>query len=175
MRTIVLSAVLGFLALLDASAGRLDIAVIQFPEEKTVEELNAAFAGVSLFGITNSNRTMTKEPYLKGGYVLFVQSLPASPGSVLHTSTRLKDNRADVEGRLGSGSVSVTVTIMGGVKAGLRQFEKTIYSGQGPLPGGAPRVLSMRRVVGKAPKVLKGQARMESYNYSTVVVAQYTP
>jgi len=175
MRALLLSALAGLLAFAHASAGRLDIAVIQFPEQKTPEQLDAALAHVRLFEISDSNRTMTKEDALKGGYVLFAQSVPAAPGSTFNTSTRIRDDRADVEGQLAAGSVSVTVTMRSGVKAGLRRFEKFVYTGSGSLPAGAPRVLSIRQVTGKSPNLVKGQGRVEVYNYTTAVIAQYTP
>jgi hypothetical protein len=175
MRIPLAAVLLALLALTNLRAGRLDVAVIQFPEEKTPEELTAAFSGENLYEMTNSNRTMTKESYLKGGYVLFAQSLAATPGSSFSSATRIKDTRADIEGRLGSGRVTVNISIMEGIKAGLRSFTKKNYAGSGPLPSGVPRILSMKQIHGKTPSVLKGQAKIERYNYSTVVVAQYTP
>ncbi len=157
------------------NAGRLDVAVIQFPEDKTPEGLASALAGANLFDITDSNRTMTSEPYLKGGYVIFAQSMPASAGSKFSTATRLRNERVDVEGQLGSGTVSVTISVTEGVKAGLRSFEKSVYTGSGPLSAGSPQVLSIRQIRGKAPRVEKGQSKMATYNLTTVVVAQYTP
>lgn len=157
------------------SAGRLDIAVIQFPETKTPEELNAALAGQSLFEITNSNRTMTKESYLKGGYVLFAQSLNANRGATFSSVTRIKNERADVQGTLSASSLSVSIELMEGVKAGLRSFQNKLYSGSGALPSGAPYVLSIRTIRGKAPKVNKGIAKMDTFELTTATIAQYTP
>ncbi|MFZ4681216.1 MAG: hypothetical protein ACOYMS_01840 [Terrimicrobiaceae bacterium] len=163
------------LSLANLSAGRLDVAVIQFPEEKTFEELATAFSAESLYEMTNSNRTLTQDAYLKGGYVLFAQSLAASPGSGINSATRIKDTRADIEGQLGSGHVTLTISLMEGIKAGLRSFQKKTYSGSGPLPAGGPRILSMKQIKGKAPSNVKGQTSMERYNLTIVVVAQYTP
>jgi len=175
MRTLLAVFIPALLALSPLPAGQLDVAVIQFPEEKTPEELNAAFSGQSLAEITNSNRTMTKEAYLKGGYVLFTQSLPVGRGTGFKSSTRIKDARADVDGWLGGGDLDVTITLMEGVEAGLRSFQKTNYRGRGPLATGSPRVLSMKQVKGKAPSVVKGKTKIDRYMYTTVVVAQYTP
>ena len=157
------------------SAGRLDIAVIQFPETKTAGELNAALAGQSLFEITNSNRTMTKESYLKGGYVLFAQSLTVNRGSAFSSVTRIKNERADVQGTLSANTLSLSIELMEGVKAGLRSFQNKLYSGSAALPSGAPSVLSIRTIRGKAPKVNKGIAKMETYELTTATIAQYTP
>lgn len=156
-------------------AGRLDIAVIQFPEEKSPEGLNGALSGESLFDLTNSDRTMTKESYLKGGYVLFAQSLSVSPGAPFASVTRIKNERADVQGKLAGGSLDLSIEIMEGVKAGLRSFQNKLYSGSAALSPGAPQVLSIRRIRGKAPQVIKGQAKMERYDLTTAVIAQYTP
>lgn len=158
-----------------ALAGRLDLAIIQFPEEKTVPDLEAALANVDLFKITDSDRTMTTEAYLKGGYVLFAASFPASPGSAFSYVTRVKNFRADVEGKLGSGSVSVDINLIEGVKAGIRNFEKKNYVGSSSLAAGSTRVLSMKAIHGTAPHVIKGVAKPEEYFYMTALIAHYTP
>jgi hypothetical protein len=107
--------------------------------------------------------------------VLFAQRLPASPGSVLSTATRLKNASAEVEGRLGAGSVSVSISLMEGVRAGVRTFQKKVFSGSGALPPGSPRVLGVRQIRGRFPSIAKGQTKMETYHQTTVVVAQYAP
>jgi hypothetical protein len=61
-------------------AGQLDVAVIQFPAEKSLAEHQSAFATVNLFEMTNADRTRTANPYLKGGNVLFAQRFPVAPG-----------------------------------------------------------------------------------------------
>jgi len=165
MRTFPTILALALLTLTNLTAGRLDIAVIQFPGEKTPEGLATAFAGVNLSEITNANRTITKEPCLQGGYVLYAQSM---------TATLIKDSRADLEGQLGSGSLSVAISLTEGVKAGLRSFEKKNYAGSGPLPAGVPHVLSIKQIHRKSSSVVKGQAGIERSNLTTVVVAQYT-
>jgi len=175
MRTLLVCLLAVSASLANLTAGRLDVAVIQFPEEKSPEELNAALANVSLFEMTNSNRTMTTESYLKGGYVLFTQSLSVTPGSEFASVTRIKDERADVQGRYAGGSLTLSIELMEGVKAGLRSFQNKLYSGSASLPGGAPSVLSIRRIKGKAPHVIKGQTKIEKYDLTTAVIAQYTP
>jgi hypothetical protein len=59
------------------------------------------------------------------------------PGSQFSTSTRLKNSSADVEVNLGAGTISVAISLMEGVKAGLRSFQKKVYTGSGPLPPGS--------------------------------------
>lgn len=173
MRPIFVNLLAAFSTLASLVAGHLDVAVIQFPEEKTLAELQSALAKVNLYEITNADRTRTTEPYLKGGYVLFAQRLPASPGSTFTTATRLKNASAHVEGYFGPGNLSVSISIMEGVKAGLRTFQKKTYTGSGSLPPGSPHVLGIRQFQGRLPSVVKGAAKMESYFLTTVVVAQY--
>lgn len=160
--------------LASAFAGRLDIAIVQFPDPKTPEQLNAALAGTNLFEMTNSSRTMSKESDLKGGTVIFAQSLQTA-GGAFGSSTRLSNQRADVSGTLNGSAVSVKVEIIEGVKAGLRSFENKVYTGSGSLTGSSPQILSMRIIKGKAPSVVKGQAKVVTYELSTAVIAQYTP
>lgn len=175
MRILLVCLLAASASLANLSAGRLDVAVVQFPEEKTTGELDAALASQNLFEITNSDRTMTKESYLKGGSVLFSQSLTVASGSAFASVTRIKNQRADVQGKLAGGTLSLSIELIEGVKAGLRSFQNKLYSGSAPLPAGAPRVLSIRRIHGKAPKVVKGIAKMETYDLTTAIIAQYTP
>jgi len=175
MRTILVNLLAAYSTLATLLAGRLDVAIIQFPEEKAPAELENALAKVNLFEMTNADRTRTTQPYLKGGYVLFAQRLAASPGSSFSTATRLKNASADVEGHLGAGNISVSVSLMEGVKAGLRTFQKKVYNGSGALPPGSPHVLSVRQIRGQSPSVIKGHAKMESYHLTTVLAAQYAP
>jgi hypothetical protein len=155
-------------------AGRLDLAVIQFPEEKTPAQLEGALAKVTLFELTHADRTRSTESYLKGGYVLFAQRFPASPGTGFWTSTRLKNASAEVQGRLEADSVSFSIALTEGVRAGLRTFQKRAYAGTAALPPGVPHLLAIRQARGQSPNVTKGQAKMESYQLTTVVVGQYT-
>jgi len=175
MRTLLLGLAAVLVTMGSTFAGRLDLAVIQFGQAKTVAELEEALAKVDLYKITDSDRTMTDVSYLKAGDVKFAASIPVSPGSGFFTSTRIKNDRAEVEGKLGSGSVSVTVTLKEGVKAGIRNFESRVYSGNGPLAAGTTRVLSVRETHGIAPHINRGVAKMEAYDYVTILVAPYTP
>lgn len=155
---------------LTAHAGQLDLAVVQFPEGKTAAELDAALAGVQLAKITNSNRTMTSESYLKGGYVLFAQSLPSD--SRFATATRIADFRADVEGRLFSGRAAVKITLSEGVDAGLRRFSSRTYVADAPLPPGPPRVLSLRKISSRTREGVKGQTTVKDVDSCFVVIGQ---
>ncbi len=153
-----------------AHAGQLDLAVIQFPEVKSAEELDAALASVNLTEITNSNRTMTEESYLKGGYVIFAQSLPES--SQFASSTRISNSRADVEGRFSGSRMTVKITLSEGVDAGLRRYSSRTYSASAALSPGQPRVLSIRQVSGRTAAVIKGQSKVKDTNFCSVIIGQ---
>jgi hypothetical protein len=43
-------------------AGQLDVAVIQFPEQKSPAELQSAFAPLNFFALTDADRTRTATP-----------------------------------------------------------------------------------------------------------------
>jgi len=155
-----------------AHAAQLDLAVVQFPEVKTPAELESALAGLRLAEITNSNRTMTAAPYLKGGYVVFAQSLPVSER--LASSTRISNNRADVLGKLSGGRISVKITLSEGVDAGLRRFSRRTYEASTPLAPGQPKVLSIRQISGKSTNVVRGQASVSDTKLCSVVIGQIT-
>ena len=155
MRTVlvnILAACSSFVTLL---AGQLDVAVIQFPEEKNPTELQSAFATVDLFELTDADRTRSSNAYLKGGYVLFAQRLRAVPGSSFSTATRLKNSSASVTGRLDHASTALSISLVEGIKAGLRAFGKKVYTGSGPLPPGHP----MFSVFAKCADVLPASSR----------------
>ena len=173
VRTILVSFLMAFPTAACVFAGRLDVAVIQFPEEKTPAELQGALAEVNLFEMTNADRTRTTQAYLKGGTVLFAQRLPVLPGANFQTTTRLKNASADVQGRLEAGRVSISISLTEGIRAGWRSFQKKVYTGSGRLPPGPPNLLGVRQASGRYPSITKGQTKMESYHLTTVVVAQY--
>ena len=153
-----------------AFSSQLGLVVIQFPESKTVAALDEALAGVSLAELTNSNRTMTRISYLKGGYVLFSQTGPAT--SRIRSSTRLSDIRADVDGTLGSGKITVSITLSEGVAAGFRRFSRRIFQGCGELRTGQPHVVGLRQISEKSRQVSRGDVHLKETLYSTAVIAQ---
>ena len=175
MRILSIFAAVFLLAQVRSFAGQLDLAVIAFPEDKTVEELNAAFANVDLAEITDADRTRTKESYLKGGTIIFAQSLAATPGHSFGTSVRIDNKKAEVSGQLGSGRVQTTIVISEGIKAGLRSLQRKTYQGAGSI-GSTGQVLSMRISRGQFPDVGKGGlVTMKYYQATLVVVAAYRP
>ena len=157
---------------LAANAAQIDLAIVQFPEVKSVGELDAALSKVNLAEITDSNRIMTKEPYLKGGYVVFSQSLAAAES--FSSSTRLSNSRADVQGRLSGGKIAVRITLSEGVQAGLRRYSNRIYEANAALTPGQPRILSIRQISGKSTLAIRGQATVSETNFCCVVIGQIT-
>jgi len=150
-------------------AAQLDIAIIRFPEPKTVEQLNADLAGQSLAEITNADRTVTSVAGLKGGTVLYSASLPAGSPA---TSTRLGNSRADTEFALKNGSLTVQVTLSEGVDAGLRKFSSRTYQGSAPLPAGSPRVIALRTIASKTKSVTKDKSEVRDTTTTHALIAQ---
>jgi hypothetical protein len=160
-----------FLCLLTsaASAWQIDLAVIQFPEPKTEAELNAALAGTRLADMTNSDRTITKVPYLKGGTVLF--ALSGGP-EILDSSTRLGAQRADVAGSYRNGRLEVRIDLSEGVKSGLRSFSSRTYQGTEALPPGSPRVIGLRSITRKTQSGTKGSIKIGEVTTTNAIIAQ---
>ena len=152
-----------------ASASEIDLALIQFPEPKIAESLNEALKKVDLSAITNSDRTMTKEPALQFGTVLFTQQTDSSN---LTTSTRLRDVRADVSGSYKNGQLDVLITISEGVDAGLRSFTKRVFQGSADLPLGSTRVLSLRQIKRKSTVGEKGRSEVRETESTTALIAR---
>ena len=152
-----------------AFASQIDLALIQFPEPKTAEELNAALAKVNLAEITNSNRTMTKERALQNGSVLFAQSTASSN---LATSTRLENLRADVQGSYNNARLDIQITLSEGVDAGLRNFTKRTFQGAADLPPGSTRVISLRQITSKKTAAVKGRIEVRDSETTTAIIAR---
>ena len=155
---------------LPAFSSQLNLAVVQFPEIKTVAQLDQALAGTNLAEMTNSNRTMTKASYLKGGYVIFSQSFPAA--GHFKSITRLSNNRADVDGLLGKGKIAVAISLSEGVAAGLRRFSRRVFQGASDLKAGQPRVVSIRQIDEKTRQVVRGDVSMVETTSCTAIIAQ---
>ncbi len=173
MRTLVVNLLATCSSLITLLAGQLDVAVIQFPEQKSLAELQSAFAPVNLFELTDADRTQTANADLRGGYILFAQRLTALPDSSFSTSTRLKNASAKMTGRLNQASLALSISLTEGIKAGMRAFQRKTYTDFGPLPAGPARILGIRQARGRSPSVGEDQTRMQSYVLTAVVVAQY--
>lgn len=161
-----------FMLTLPAFSGQLNLAVIQFPGKKTAAELEGALCGASLAELTNSNRTMTKESYLKGGYVIFFQSFTSA--AHFRSSTRLSDSKADVDGSLANGRIHVSIFLTDGVAAGLRSFSRRAFQGSSELKPGQPRVISLRQITEKTRQMSRGNSQLKETEYCTAIIAQIT-
>ncbi|MDD5198318.1 MAG: hypothetical protein PHC88_00815 [Terrimicrobiaceae bacterium] len=175
MRIPLLLAAVSFLTPLAAHAGRLDIAVMQFTDPRDPTAMAQALNGVDLAQITDSDRTETNVPALRGGYVVFTQTLAVSPGGKFASTTRLTNQRADVSGSLNGSRLSVSIRILEGVKIGLRKFRESLYTGSASVAGGVPQLISVAQRIGKTQTAIKGRATIVSYNYTTIIAARYTP
>lgn len=157
-----------------ASAGRLDIAVIQYADARDQAEVAAAFAKSNLFEITDSDKVESRDKAIRGGKVLFVQSLSVSPGSSFTNATRLGNQRADVSGSLSGNRMQVEISVQEGIDIGLRKFSRSAYSADGTLSGNTASIIAIKASQGRTATAVKGQQKVVSYNYSTLVVAQYS-
>ncbi len=177
MRTSVLFAAAAclFASSLAAHAGRLDIAILQFSDKRDATAMAEALRTVDLLQISDSDRTETNVPALRGGNVVFTQSIGISSGSKFASSTRLTNQRADVSGSLNGSNLSVEITILEGVKVGLRKYRQSTYSGSGSVAGGVPQLISVRQSAGKTQEAIKGRARIISYDFTSIIAARYTP
>ena len=177
MRTSVLLAAIACLAAapFTAHAGRLDIAVLQFTDKRDTSAMAEALRSVDLLQISDSDRTETKAPALRGGYVVFTQSIGVSSGGKFASSTRLSNQRADVSGFLNGTNLAVQIIVLEGVKVGLRKYRQSTYSGSGSVSGAVPQLIAVQQSSGKTQTAIKGRAKIISYDFTTIVAACYTP
>jgi len=157
------------------SAGQLDLAVIRFGEVKDPSGLASALSRVRLSEIADADRTRTRESELKNGTVLFAQSLPVSMPTTFASATRLGNSRSDVRGNFTGGKLAVEISLSEGVAVGIRNFEKRNYEGSAAISAGPATILSIRETRSTAPTVVKGQSKMSTSTFTTIVAAQYTP
>jgi hypothetical protein len=109
---------------------------------------------------------------IRGGRVVFVQSLPVGKSGPFASSTRLTNQRADMQGRVSGNSVSAEITIQEGVDVGIRKFTRSTYSGTGSLSGPTPSIISTRSSTGRTQTAIKGQSKLTNYTFTTLIVAQ---
>lgn len=177
MRTPVLFASVAalFVASLAARAGRLDVAVLQFSDARDPAAMSEALRQVDLRKVTDSDRTETSVPGLRGGNVIFVQSLPVPAGGQFASSTRLTNQRADVSGSLAGSNLTVRISILEGVKVGLRKFRESVYEGTGSIAGGEAQLIGIKQSKNKSQTVIKNRSQTITYEFTSIIVAQYTP
>ncbi len=156
-----------------ASAGRLDIAVIQYGDARDANEQATAFAGEDLFKITDSDSVESSNAAIRGGKVVFAQSIVTSPGSSFAYSARIGGSRADVSGSLASSNVQVEITVQEGVNIGLRKFRSNSYSASGAISAGQASIIGIQASRGKTASAIKGKQQVVNTNFSTLIVAQY--
>jgi len=152
------------------SAAQLDVAVLQFTELKSADEINSALAGVSLSELTNGDRTNTKISALKGGQVLFAQSLSHTPK--LSSYCRLSNNKVELDGGYNGGVLSLKITLSEELNIGLRRVSSRVYEGSAPLPLGSARVIAIRNIEAKSRSYTRGIAEVKNEFTCNVIVAQ---
>ncbi len=177
MRTPVLFAAALSLFLSSAAlrAGQLEIAVMQFSDARDPSAVSAALNGVDLAGITDSDRTETSVPALRGGWVVFTQTVGVNPGGSFGSITRLGNQSANVSGALNGTNLSVKITILEGVKVGLRKHRENTYEATGSVAGGVPQLIGVRQSKGKTQTAIKGRSSIVYVSFTTIVAAKYTP
>lgn len=154
-------------------AGELHLAVVQYASDKDPALLAEGFASVDLFEATNGDSVLKGDDYIRGGSVVFAQSVPASPGSRLTTSTRIGVDRAEVQTALNGTNLSATISIFTGVQQALRSFTERTYRGEGNVAGGRPVLINVQRSSGKTANNIKGRMTIKEVGYTTAIVAQY--
>lgn len=156
-------------------AGRLDIAVVQYGSDRDPDQLAAAFAQADLAEVTNSDSIESKDTIIRGGNVVFAQSLYINPGTKMTTSTRLGIARAEVTISLSAGSVSAEIIIEEGVDVGIRKFTRQVFSGSSAFSPGQTKIIGLKQSSGRSQTAVKGRSTLTTTSHSTLVLAQYTP
>jgi hypothetical protein len=105
--------------------------------------------------------------------VLFAQRLQVSPPSTFSMAMRLQNRAQNCGGRFEAGRVSINIFLMEGVKAGLRTFQRRLYTRSGALPHGSPRLLSDSPDERPLLKRSKATQSLESYRLTAILVAEY--
>ncbi len=156
-----------------AQAGQLTIAVIQYTDARTADALSAGFAGADLTEVTNSDKVESRDMAIKGGRVLFATTLPVGSGTSFNYSTRLGVQRADLSGKFSPPNLKTEIILQDGVDIGIRKFSRSVFAGSGSLSGSNPTIISIRESTGKTQSAVKGKATLTTYNFTTLVVAQW--
>jgi hypothetical protein len=156
--------------LITVSASQLDVAVVQFPEPKSADEINTALSHVSLAEMTGSDKTVTNIPALQGGRVLFAQSLPSS--AVFQSRCRLSDIQGSMEGRYSNDFLSLKITLSEGFNAVLRRLTSHVFEGSGKLSIGQARVIGIRNIEVKKKTASKGNLSVQDDFTCNVILAQ---
>ena len=156
-----------------ATAGTLDLAVVQFAGLVDESTVNQSLEGQILAKATFGDRFEVKDRSLSGAPVLFSQSLTVNLGENFLSSTRLGGQRAEVEGQIGTSRLAARIALSEGVEKPLRRFSRLVYRGEGPLVQGSARVLSLRQIDSREPTVVRGKSRMETTQMTMALIYQY--
>jgi hypothetical protein len=176
MKFFSLLALVGALSLSTLQAGRLDLAVVQFPALLAEEDLSAALQQETLVEIIVGDRLQSRQSILRGGLVLFAQSLTVSSSTAnVSNITRIGNKEASVEGVLQGRKIQLDVSLAEGVDAPLKRFSRRVHSGQGALQAGAPRILGFRQIESRTPVVVKGKSKTVTTLTTNLLVYQYQP
>ena len=155
---------------ISVSAAQLDIAILQFTELKSTDEINSALVGVSLAELTNGDRTNTKISALKGGQVLFAQSLTPTPN--LRSYCRLSNNKVELDGGYNGGVLSLKITLSEELNIGLRRLSSRVFEGSAPLPLGSARVIAIRNIESKSRSYTRGIVEIKNEFTCNLIVSQ---
>jgi len=161
------------LAPVTALAGNLDLVVLQFPSAVEVDALRDALRGEKLAAISDGDRVRSGNSLLRGTPVLFAQTMTVPQAGRFATSTRLGNERAEVDGRIENSNLTVDISLSTGVEAPLRRFSRSVFRGSGPLRPGDPQILSIREVTSKQPSVSKGKTRMTTSQSTIALIYQF--
>lgn len=154
-------------------AGQLTIAVIQYMDARNADSLAAGFAATTLSEVTDSNKVEARDSAIRGGRVLFSQTIPVGKNTSFASSTRLGVMRADVSGKFNQPNLKVEVVVQEGVDVGIRKFSQSVFAGSGALANSNPTIISIRESTGKTQTAVKGNATLKTYNFTTLVLAQW--
>lgn len=160
------------LAPFTSKADQLTIAVIQYTDLRDPAAMQAAFAETDLTTITDSDTVEAKNTAIRGGRVVFVQTLPIGKSGPFASSTRLTNQRADIQGSVSGNTVSAEITIQEGVSVGIRKFTRSTYAGSGAVAGLMPSIISSRSSTGRTQTAVKGQSKLTNYTFTTLIIAQ---
>jgi len=136
----------GFFLAFGATAicGNLTLAVVQYSDSRDEAAVAAAFAETNLAEVTNSDSIASKDAAIRGGSVLFSQTIPSTGQGSFSNTTRLNIFRSELKGAFSKGVLNASVNLEKGVDEGLRRFSRSVYQGKATLRGNTPTVLSVR-------------------------------
>jgi len=153
-------------------AADLTVAVVQLPMLVEPEQVRAELPGLNLREATDEDRMRAKGSVLRMGTVNVAQTFAAREG-VFGSSTRIGNQKVQVDGRLTGNRLSLEVVVSTGVEGPFRRFTRTVYRGEGVLEGTQAALISLKQVRGQQATVVKGgRAKMNTTTHSFLLLAQ---